>query len=101
MGLVSYLQTSQPSAAVPVSESPQTSQQDVLTQARTEVTYNNAGQEPPQPGRTSIMPHVQGGFVVWLVIVVLLWCAFALYNRSQNRGRSIEVKVTEKEGAAA
>ena len=94
MSLASYMQTAA-SAGVQSPQTPEAGTQQAVVQTRTDVTYVNAGQEPQTVGNYSILPAVKGGFVVWLVIIVLLWLAFLCFDHIP--GRSVEITATVKE----
>ena len=96
MALDAFMNLASSEAEVQTPVTPEQTQQEATTQARTEVTYDNAGQEPPTPGNVW-WPHIKGGFMVWIVIVILLFLAFAAYHRAEGHGGSVvaEVKVEE------
>ena len=85
MAVEEFLAAANATAQSSTPETPQASQQNSVMQARTEATYNNAGQAPPTPSTyAGILPHVKGGFAVWIVIVLLLWAAFGFYNAAHH-----------------
>lgn len=95
MALGEYLANFQATAEAVAPETPQAQQSQASQQSLTQVTYDNAGQQPPTPSARAFLPHVKGGLVTWLVIVALLWLAWAAYAHSHGSSAKIEITATE------
>ena len=81
----------------PTPETPQAVQSEQTQEARTAVTYTDAGQAPAtqKNGLRGLLPHAKGGFTTWLVIITFLLLAFWFHSHSQ--GSSVSVTTTVKE----
>ena len=96
MALDTFLSTASSQTEEAVSQTPEAKQQQTVIQARTEVTQDNAGQSPPTGNTKTLLPYVKGGLGLWVLIVVMLWIAFGLYNRSQGH-EAVKIKQVVEE----